>query len=88
VKGELTGKVDAVLRGGDGGAGELHEIMAKLREVMVWLEKERGELTTLRWSTADGECGGGEVEKKSRKQTATLQEDRSSRSGLLVMLWD
>jgi hypothetical protein len=38
--------VDAVLKGGDGGAGELHEIMAKLLEVMVWLEKGRGELTT------------------------------------------
>jgi hypothetical protein len=31
--------VDAVLKGGDGGAGELHRIKAKLLEVLVWLEK-------------------------------------------------
>jgi hypothetical protein len=77
-----------VLKGSDGGAGELHGITAKLLEVMVRLEKGRGELTTARWSTADGECSGGQVEKKSRKQTATVRADRSSRSGLLVMLWD
>jgi hypothetical protein len=46
--------------------GELHRVMAKLLELMVWLEKGRGELSTARWSTADGECGGGQVEKKSR----------------------
>jgi hypothetical protein len=80
--------VDAILKGGDGGAEELHGITAKLLEVMVQLEKGRGELTTARWSTADGECGGGQVEKKSRKQTATVRADRSSRSGLLVTLWD
>jgi hypothetical protein len=48
--------VDAVLKGGDGGAGELHGITAKLLEVMVWLEKWRGELMT-----ADRGCGGGPV---------------------------
>jgi hypothetical protein len=34
--------VDAVLKGGDGGAGEFHEITTKLLEVTAWLEKERG----------------------------------------------
>jgi hypothetical protein len=38
---ELVGEVDAVLKGGDGGAGELHGITAKLPEVTVWLEKGR-----------------------------------------------
>jgi hypothetical protein len=83
---ELVGEVDAVLKGGDGGAGELHGITAKLLEVMVWLEKERGELTTAQWSTADGECGGGLVEKKSRKRIAAVRADISSRRELLVML--
>jgi hypothetical protein len=83
---ELVGEVDAVLKGGDGGAGELHGITAKQPEVMMWLEKGRGELTTTRWSTADGECGGGPVEKKLRKRIAAVQADISSRRELLVML--
>jgi hypothetical protein len=80
--------VDAVLKGGDGGSGELHEITVNLLEVMVWLEKGWSERSMARWSTADGECGGGQVEKKSRKRTAAVRADRSSRRGLLVMLWD
>jgi hypothetical protein len=67
---ELDVQVDAVLRGGDGGAGELHGIKAKLLEVLVWLEKGRGELSTAARSggngarrqqltTASRECGGG-----------------------------
>jgi hypothetical protein len=32
---ELDGEVDAVLKGSDGGAGELHRIKAKLLEVLV-----------------------------------------------------
>jgi hypothetical protein len=32
---ELVGEVDAVLKGGDEGAGELHGITAKLPEMMV-----------------------------------------------------
>jgi hypothetical protein len=83
---ELVGEVDAVLKGGDGGAGELHEITAKLLEVMVWLEKGWGELTMAWWSTADGECGYGPVEKKSRKRIAVVRADISSRRELLVML--
>jgi hypothetical protein len=85
---ELVGEVDAVLKGGDGGAGELHGITAKLPEVTVWLEKGRSELTMARWSTADGECGGGPVEKKSRKRIAAVRADISSQRELLVMLWD
>jgi hypothetical protein len=64
--------VDVVLKGHDGGAGELHEITAKLPEVTVWLEKGRSELTTAQWSTADGDGGGGPVEKKSRKRIAAV----------------
>jgi hypothetical protein len=64
---ELVGEVDAVLKGGDGGDGELHGITTKLLEVMGWLEKGRSELTTLWWSAAEGEHGGGPMEKKSRK---------------------
>jgi hypothetical protein len=88
AKWELVGEVDVVLKGGDGGAGELHGITAKLLEVIVWLEKGRGGLSTARWSTVDGECGGDQVEKKSRKRTVAVRADRSSRRGLLVMLWD
>jgi hypothetical protein len=55
---------------------------------MVWLEKGRGELTTARWSMADGECGGGPLEKKVRKRIAAVRADISSRRELLVMLWD
>jgi hypothetical protein len=67
VKGELVGKVDAVFKGGDGGAGELHGIMVELLEVTVWLEKGRGELTTARWSAAEGERGGSPVEEEVEK---------------------
>jgi hypothetical protein len=64
---ELVGEVDAVLKGSDGGAGELHGITAKLLEVTGWLEKGWSELTTVRWSAAEGERGGDPVEKKLRK---------------------
>jgi hypothetical protein len=59
--------VDAVLKGGGGGAGELHGITAKLLRGLSWCEKERGELTTARRSAAKGERGGDPVETKSRK---------------------
>jgi hypothetical protein len=59
--------VGAVLKGGDGEAGELHGIKAKLLRGLSWSEKERGELTTARRSVAEGERGGGLVETKSRK---------------------
>jgi hypothetical protein len=54
ARGELVGEVDAVLKGGDGEAGELHEIMVKLLEVMVWLEKGWGELSTAARSGGNG----------------------------------
>jgi hypothetical protein len=70
--------VHAGLRGGDGGAGELHGITAKLLEVTAWLEKGRGDLTMARWLAAGSERGDGRVEKKSRKQTTDVQADISS----------
>jgi hypothetical protein len=72
---ELVGEVDAVLKGGDGGAGELRRITAKLLKVMGWLEKGRSELTTAWWLAAKGERGGDPVEKKSRK----AKDGRASR---------
>jgi hypothetical protein len=59
--------VDAVLKGGDGKAGELHGIKAKQLRGLSWSEKERGELTTARRSTVEGERDGDPVETKSRK---------------------
>jgi hypothetical protein len=59
--------VDAVFKGGDGEAGELHGIKVKLLRGLSWSEKERGELTTARRSAAEGERGGDPVEKESRK---------------------
>jgi hypothetical protein len=47
--------------------GELHRIKAKLLQGLSWSEKERGELTMARRSTAEGERGGDPVETKSRK---------------------
>jgi hypothetical protein len=43
-----------VLKGGDEGAGELHGITAKLLEVMAWLEKGWGELSTVARSGGNG----------------------------------
>jgi hypothetical protein len=66
--GELVGKVDAGLKGGDEGAGKLHGITVKLLEVMAWLEKGRGEL-----SMADRGCGGGPVKAvEQRKKKAIV----------------
>jgi hypothetical protein len=50
---ELVGEVDMVLKGGDGGAGELHEITVELLEVTGWLEKGRGELMTVSRTAAE-----------------------------------
>jgi hypothetical protein len=51
---EIDGEVDAVLKGGDGGAGELHGNQAKLLEGLVWIEKRRGELSTAGRSDSNG----------------------------------
>jgi hypothetical protein len=47
--------------------GELHRIKAKLLRGLSWFEKERSELTTARWSAAEGERGGDPVKKKLSK---------------------
>jgi hypothetical protein len=39
--------VDAVLKGGDGGAGELHGITAKLWEGLSWIGRGWGGLPTV-----------------------------------------
>jgi hypothetical protein len=68
--------VDAGLKGGDGGAGELHGIMEELLEVMAWLEKGWGEL-----STADRGCGGGPVKAvEQRKEEGNSGRVRGKRS--------
>jgi hypothetical protein len=51
---ELGGEVDAVLKGGDGGASELHGNKAKLLEGLVWIEERRGELSTAARSDGNG----------------------------------
>jgi hypothetical protein len=51
---EIDGEVVSVLKGGDGGAGELHGNKAKLLEGLVWIEKRRGELPTAARSDGNG----------------------------------
>jgi hypothetical protein len=46
--------VDSVLKGSDGGDGELHGNKAKLLEGLVWMEKRRGELSTAARSDGNG----------------------------------
>jgi hypothetical protein len=53
---ELDGEVDVGLKGGIGGAGELHWNKVKLLEVLAWIDRRRGEL-----STAAMELDGGGV---------------------------
>jgi hypothetical protein len=62
-----------VLKGGDGGVGELHEITAELLEVMGWLEKGRGELTTASRTAAEwsgGVLSGEEAEEVKYGRTS------------------
>jgi hypothetical protein len=51
---ELNGELDSVLKGGDGGVGELHGNKAKLLEVLVWIGKRWGELSTAERSDDNG----------------------------------
>jgi hypothetical protein len=51
---EIDGEVASVLKGGDGGAGELHENKAKLLEGLVWIEKRWGYLSTAARSDGNG----------------------------------
>jgi hypothetical protein len=60
-----------VLNGGDGGAGELHGIMAKLLEVMVWFEKGRGELST---AARSGSVGRRRSRESSRAEERIRQQ--------------
>jgi hypothetical protein len=53
-KRELDSEVDSVLKGGDGGAGELHRNKAKLLEGLVWIEKRWGKLSTVARSDGEG----------------------------------
>jgi hypothetical protein len=61
---EIDGEVVLVLKGGDGGAGELHGNKAKLLEGLVWIEKRRGELSTAARSDGNGVHGGGSAESR------------------------
>jgi hypothetical protein len=56
---ELDGDVDLVLKGGDRGAEELHGNKVKLLEGLVWIEKRRGELSTVARSDGKEVHGGG-----------------------------
>jgi hypothetical protein len=67
---DLDGGVDAVLKGGDGGAAKLHEIKAKLLEVLVWLEKGRGKLSTVARS------GGNGARRRRRSSGTNMREWR------------
>jgi hypothetical protein len=67
---EVDGEVDAVLKGSDGGASELHGIKAKLLEVLVWLEKGQGELSTAARS------GGNGARRRRRSSGPSMREWR------------
>jgi hypothetical protein len=56
-----------VLKGGDGGAGELHGNKAKLLEGLVCIEKRRGELSTAARSDGNGVHSGGSVVSRKRR---------------------
>jgi hypothetical protein len=57
--------------------GELQRSTAKLLEVIVWLEKGRGELST----AADRGCGGGPVKVvEQRKEEGNSGRERGKRS--------
>jgi hypothetical protein len=59
-----------VLKSSDGGAGELHGIKVKLLEVLVWLEKGRGELSTAARS------GGNGARRRRRSSGTSVREWR------------
>jgi hypothetical protein len=54
-----------VLKGGDGGAGELHGIMAKLEEGLSWIGRSWGGLPTV-----SREVAGEELERRWRIQSS------------------
>jgi hypothetical protein len=63
AKGKLVGEMDAVPKGGDGGASELHEIMAKLGEGLSWIGRGCGGLPTV-----DREFAGEEYGRRWRSE--------------------
>jgi hypothetical protein len=65
---EIDGEVVLVLKGSDGGAGELHGNKAKLLEGLVWIEKRRGELSTAAQSDGNGVHGGGSARFRKRRR--------------------
>jgi hypothetical protein len=83
---ELDGEVDVVLKGGDGGAGELHGIMMKLLKVMVWLEKGRGELSTVDMGFAGEEHG--RRRRSAARGEMRMQERAKWREGELLKVLD
>jgi hypothetical protein len=65
---EIDGEVVSMLKGGDGGAGKLHGNKAKLLEGLVWIEKRRGELSTVAQSDRNGVHGGGSAWSRKRRR--------------------
>jgi hypothetical protein len=77
---EINGEVDSVLKGSDGGAGELHGNKAKLLEGLVWIEKRRGELSTAARSDGNGvqrwrQCS---VQEKKKGASERVRDGRSN----------
>jgi hypothetical protein len=74
-----------VLKGCDGGAGKLHGIMARLLEVMVWLEKGRGELSTAARSSGNGARRQRQrcVQEKKMRGSGQAKEGCSNRASSL-----
>jgi hypothetical protein len=60
-----------VLKGGDGGAGELHGNKAKLLEGLGWIEKRRDELSTAARSDGNG---------VQRRRQCSVQEKKKGAS--------
>jgi hypothetical protein len=74
-----------VMSSSDGGAGELHGITAKLLEVMVWLEKGRGELSTGARSGGNGARPWRQrcVQEKKMRGSGRVKEGCSKRASSL-----
>jgi hypothetical protein len=79
---EIDGEVVSVLKGGDGGAGELHGNKAKLLEGLVWIEKRRGELSTAARRDGNGVHGGGSARSRKRRRERVSGRERG-RSNLI-----
>jgi hypothetical protein len=73
-------RVVSVVKGGDGGAGELHGNTAKLLEGLVWIEKRRGELelSTAAQSNGNGVHSGGSALSRKRRRERVSGRERGS----------